>query len=80
MSVNKNTNGSVMVAALVVTLILGSLVGLFLKTVVQEVEYAHQARMAFQAVNMAEAWLEYAIFNVRSSAWNPTYWKKGSKG
>jgi hypothetical protein len=64
MSVNKNTNGSVLIAALIMTLITGSLVGLFLKTVTQEVRNAYRARMAFQAVNIAEAGLEYAIYAI----------------
>jgi hypothetical protein len=58
---DKNTRGSIMIAALIITLITGTLVGLFLQTVVQEVENTHRARMGFQAVNLAEAGVEYAI-------------------
>jgi hypothetical protein len=69
MSVNKNTNGSIMIAALIVTLITGSLVGFFLKTVTQESRNAYRSNMAFQAVNLAEAGLEFAIYSVRSNDW-----------
>lgn len=78
MLVNKNKNGSVMIAALIVALITGSLVGLFLSTVSQEVKYAHQSRMAFQAVNLAEAGLEHAIYSLHNKNW--TGWTKGGKG
>lgn len=66
MSVNKNKTGSVMIAALILTLVTGSLVGLFLKTVTLEVKNAYRSRMAFQAVNVAEAGLEYAIYAINS--------------
>jgi hypothetical protein len=70
MSVNKNTNGSIMIAALIVTLITGSLVGFFLKTVTQEAKNSYRSNMAFQAVNLAEAGLEFAIYSVRSGDWD----------
>ena len=66
MSVNKNTNGSVMIAALLLILITGSLVGLFLKTVTLEVRNAYRSKMAFKAVNVAEAGLEYAIYAINA--------------
>lgn len=78
MSVNKNTNGSIMIAALIVTLITGSLVGLFLKTVTQEARNSYRSRMAFQAVNIAEAGLEYAIYSVKSGDWSG--WTGGGSG
>ena len=78
MLVNKNTNGSIMIAALIVTLITGSLVGLFLKTVTQEAQNSYRSRMAFQAVNIAEAGLEFAIYSVKTDDW--TGWTKGSAG
>lgn len=78
MSVNKNTRGSIMIAALIVALITGSLVGLFLTTITDEVKYSHQARMAFQAVNLAEAGLEHAMFAMINDDW--TNWSAGSNG
>ncbi len=78
MSVNKNTNGSIMISALIMALITAALVGFFLKTVTQEVEYSHRARMAFQATNLAEAGLEIAIHALNTDNWS--YWKSGADG
>lgn len=78
MSVNKNTNGSIMIAALIIALVTGGLVGMFLNTVTQEIKYAHRARMAFQATNLAEAGLETAIHALNHDNWS--YWKPGADG
>ena len=67
-----------MIGALIMALITGALVGLFLKTVAQEVDFAHRSRMAFQATNLAEAGLETAIHALNNKDWN--YWDTGSKG
>ena len=67
-----------MIAALVVTLITGSLVGLFLKTVSLEVENSYRARMGFQAINLAEAGLEYAVHAMITGDWSE--WQDGAKG
>jgi len=69
-----------MIAALIITLITGSLVGLFLKTVTQEVENSYRFRMAFQAVNLAEAGLDLAIDAMIKDQWNSTYWSKDGNG
>jgi len=69
-----------MVAALIVTLITGSLVGLFLRTVTQEVANAHRFRMSFQAVNLAEAGLDYAIDAMIKDSWSGTYWSASGDG
>lgn len=69
-----------MIAALIVALITGSLVGLFLKTVTQEVEYAYRARMAFQAVNLAEAGIDYAIYAFINDSWETDGWKTSGDG
>jgi hypothetical protein len=74
------TRGSIMIAALIITLITGSLVGLFLKTVTQEVENSYRFRMAFQAVNLAEAGLDLAIDAMIKDQWNSTYWSKDGNG
>lgn len=70
MSRIKDTTGSIMIAALIVALITGTLVGLFLKTVTQEVEYSYRSRMAFQAVNLAEAGVDYAIYSFINDDWD----------
>ncbi|MEX0325666.1 MAG: hypothetical protein AB3N33_06220 [Puniceicoccaceae bacterium] len=68
-----------MIAALIVTLVTGSLVGLFLSTVTAEARNSYRSRMAFQAVNIAEAGLEYAIYAVKSDVWSADGWtSKGS--
>lgn len=78
MSVNKNASGSIMIAALIVALITGTLVGFFLKTVTQEINYAHRARMAFQATNLAEAGIDQAIYAMNKKNW--MYWESGPDG
>ncbi|MEX0332126.1 MAG: collagen-binding domain-containing protein [Puniceicoccaceae bacterium] len=75
---NKNSNGSIMIAALIVTLVTGSLVGLFLSTITAEARNSYRSRMAFQAVNIAEAGLEYAIYSVKSGDWSG--WTDRSSG
>ncbi|MGC9451044.1 MAG: DUF7305 domain-containing protein [Oceanipulchritudo sp.] len=67
-----------MIAALIITLIVGSLVGLFLNSVTQEIHQSYRARMAFQAVNIAEAGLEFAMYSLINDNWQ--YWEKGSAG
>jgi hypothetical protein len=80
MSQTKMTNkqGSIMIAALVVTLITGALVGLFLKTITLEVENSYRARMSFQAINLAEAGLEYAVHAMITGDWSE--WEQGANG
>lgn len=68
-----------MIAALIVTLITGSLVALFLSTVTQEARNSYRSRMAFQAVNIAEAGLEYAIYAVNNEK-KLSEWTKSGKG
>jgi len=74
------SGGSVMIAALIITLITGSLVGLFLKTVTQEVHNSHRFRMGFQAINLAEAGLEFAIDAMRNDNFDTRYWEEGTDG
>ena len=57
MSLNNSKKGSVMIAALILTIITGTIVGFFLKSVTQEVTSSHRSRMSFQAINLAEAGL-----------------------
>lgn len=67
-----------MIAALLVTIITGALVGVYLKTVTQEVQNAYRARMAFQAVNLAEAGLEYAMDAMVRDDWSS--WQSAGSG
>lgn len=69
-----------MIAALIVTLITGSLVGLFLKTVTQEVQNSYRFRMSYQAINLAEAGLEFAIDAMRNDNFDSQYWEDGADG
>lgn len=78
MSVNKNKRGSALIATLIVALITISIVGLFLRSIYQEINYAHRSRMAFEAVNLAESGLEYAILAIQENDW--TGWTSGAKG
>lgn len=79
--INKSrTGGSIMIAALIITLITGSLVGLFLKTITQEVQNSYRFRMGFQAVNLAEAGLDFAIDAMIKDAWSSSQWTAGSDG
>ncbi|MEX0323668.1 MAG: hypothetical protein AB3N63_16015 [Puniceicoccaceae bacterium] len=80
MSRIKETTGSIMIAALIVALITGALVGLFLKTVTQEVEYSYRSRMAFQAVNLAEAGIDYAIYAFINDSWTADGWTTKGDG
>jgi hypothetical protein len=75
---DSNKNGSIMIAALVVTLITGALVGLFLKTVTQEIQNSYRSRMSFQAVNLAEAGLDYAMYAMIEDDWDS--WQEGAQG
>ncbi|NDV62958.1 hypothetical protein G0Q06_10885 [Puniceicoccales bacterium CK1056] len=76
LALKNNTRGSIMIAALIITLVTGTLVGLFLKTVSQEVANTHRARMGFQAINLAEAGVEYAMHGMiednLDTAWTST--------
>ncbi len=67
-----------MIAALIIAIVTGSLVGLFLKTVTQEIEYAHRSRMALMAVNVAEAGIEHALYAFNEEDWSG--WNKGTYG
>lgn len=78
MSAIKKNNGSVLVAALVVALVIGGLVGAFLRTVTQEIKDSHRSRMGLQCINLAEAGLEYAIDAIHRNDW--TNWNAGAKG
>jgi len=78
MSVIKETKGSIVIAALIVTLITGTLVGLFLRTVTLEVQNSYRSRMSFQAVNLAEAGLDWAMYAMIKDDWSN--WSKGSDG
>ena len=69
MSLNNNKKGSVMIAALILTIITGTIVGFFLKSVTQEVTSSHRSRMSFQAINLAEAGLDHAIYSIRNDDW-----------
>ncbi len=75
---NNSKSGSIMIAALIMALITGSLVGLFLKTVSQEVNYAHRARMMLQVISLAEAGIDTAIYALNNKDWDN--WKPGSSG
>lgn len=69
MSLNNSKKGSVMIAALILTIITGTIVGFFLKSVTQEVTSSHRSRMSFQAINLAEAGLDHAIYSIRNNDW-----------
>ena len=58
---NKSENGSIMIAALLMAMVIGGVVGLFLKTVTKEVEYAHHSRMMLQLISHAEAGIDTAV-------------------
>jgi len=70
--------GSIMIAALVITLVTAGLIGMFLKTVLQEVENSHRFSMGFHAINLAEAGLDYAIDALIHDNWDG--WESGSNG
>lgn len=78
MSAIKEQTGSAMIAALIVTLLAGTLAGLYLQTVSLETRHAYRSRMAFQAVNLAEGGLEYAIYAMVNDDWSG--WEEGSSG
>ncbi len=78
MSRINNKNGSVIIAALILTLVLGTLVGVYLNTVVQEEELSYRSRMAFQAVNVAEAGINNAIYSFITTDWSD--WEAGANG
>ena len=78
MWLNNKKSGSIMIAALIMALITGSLVGLFLKTVSQEVAYAHRSRMMLQVISLAEAGIDTAIYALNKNEWS--YWKAGANG
>ncbi len=78
--INNGTRGSILIAALVVTLITGAVVGLFLKTITQELENAYRFRLSFQAVNLAEAGLDFALDSMRRNDWSSSAWERGAKG
>lgn len=78
MSVNKNSQGSIVIAALIITLITGTLVGLFLRTVTQEVNNTYRYRMGLVAVNLAEAGVEYAMEAMINDDWSN--WTKRTSG
>jgi hypothetical protein len=76
----QQARGSIMIAALIITLITGSLVGLFLKTVTQELHNSYRFSMGFQAINLAEAGLDMAIDAMIKETWSGTYWTAGANG
>ena len=61
MSMNNTKNGSIMIAALIMAMVIGGLVGLFLQTVAKEVEYAHHSRIMLQLISHAEAGIDTAV-------------------
>ena len=76
---NRNPReGSVIIAALIIAIVTATLVGYYLRTVTQEVNYSHRARMSLQAVNLAEAGIEYALASIQNGDWSA--WEKGDDG
>lgn len=67
-----------MIAALIIAIITGGLVGIYMETVTSELNYAHRARMTFQATNLAEAGLETAIHSLNHENWSD--WTAGADG
>lgn len=67
-----------MLAALVMTVVTGALVGLFLKTIVAEIQHTHRYTMGLAAVNIAEAGLEYALDATLRTGW--TGWTTSTSG
>ena len=78
MSRIKETTGSVIIATLILTLVLAALVGVYLSTVVQEEELSYRSRMAFQAVNIAESGIDFAIYSFITDDWDD--WTSGDNG
>ncbi len=78
MSRIKDSTGSVIIATLILTLVLAALVGVYLSTVVQEEELSYRSRMAFQAVNIAESGIDFAIYSFIEDDWDG--WDAGSNG
>jgi hypothetical protein len=70
MPASDNSRGSILIAALVMTLLTGTLVGLYLKTVVSELTHTHRYTLSLAAVNLAEAGLEYALEASLWSGWD----------
>lgn len=67
-----------MVAALIITLVTAGVIGMFLRTVLQEVENSHRFSMGFHAINLAEAGLEYALDALIHDNWDG--WEGTSNG
>lgn len=70
--------GSILIAALIVAILTASMVGVYLSSVTQEVKLAHKARMDFQAVNVAEAGIEFALASLQNGDWSE--WESSTNG
>lgn len=74
----RDTSGSAILAALFVAILISAIAGLYLQSVVQEVENAHRTRLALETVNVAEAGAEDALYALTQGNWSG--WQGGAHG
>lgn len=70
--------GSTILAALMLGLIVASIAGLYLRSVTQEIRYTYHTRLMLSAVNVAEAGVEDALYAIQYNDW--TGWNSGAYG
>lgn len=78
MPANNKQQGSILLAALMVTIVTGTLVGLFLKTISDELKHTHRYTMGLAAINLAEAGIEFALQASLRDGWGA--WTSSSSG
>jgi len=78
MSAIKSRDGSIMIGALVIALVIASLASLYVRTAFQELRFSHETRMGFQALNLAEGGVEHAVHAFLQNNWSG--WTQNSSG
>lgn len=78
MLATKSRDGSIMIGALVIALVIASLASLYVRTAFQELRFSHETRMGFQALNMAEGGVEHAVHAFLQNNWSG--WSQNANG
>ena len=69
-SATNSRSGSAVLAALIVGVLVSGLAATYLRTAYQDYRYSRELLMAFQALNLAEAGVENAIYSYNTGNWN----------
>lgn len=73
-----DTTGSTLIAAILISVIVAGITGLYLQSVNQELKETHHTRLLLESVNVAEIGVEDALYAMLNDDW--TGWSSGTSG